>query len=101
MTMHGDLSRFTFDPAKAYSSVREQQGRLHTDADGNEQVDILLHDQRSTRMDVIGDSGAPADDAGMAVVSVGAGLRISTGRYYVNGLRCENRAPGASSIDFV
>ena len=52
--MHGDISRSTFDPKKAYSSVREQQGRLRVDADQNEFVDIFLHDQRAARAGIIG-----------------------------------------------
>ena len=41
--MKGDFTRLTFAPAKHYSSVRQQQGRVQLDADWNEQVDIQNH----------------------------------------------------------
>ncbi|HWB75183.1 MAG TPA: DUF6519 domain-containing protein [Nannocystaceae bacterium] len=98
--MNGDISRSTFDADKGYSSVREQQGRLRTDADHNEQVDIDLFDERTVRTDVIGDSGAPQGDAGMAITSTGPALHIGAGRYYVDGIRCENRPDSATFVDF-
>lgn len=98
--MHGDISRSTFDALKAYSSVRDQQGRHRMDADGNELVDILLHDERTVRADVIGRSGAPQDDAGMAIASTGAALTIGVGRYYVDGIRCEHRRATGTTTPF-
>jgi hypothetical protein len=99
--MNGDISRSTFDPRFGYSSVREQQGRLRTDADHNENVDILLHDERTTRIDVIGQSGAPVDDAGMAITSTGGDLEIGAGRFYVDGIRVEHRPDdGATTVPF-
>ena len=41
--MKGDFTRVTFDPAKHYSGVLEQQGRMQVDSDRNEMNDI--HDQ--------------------------------------------------------
>ena len=38
--MKGDFTRFSFDPAKHYSGVRMQQGRVQLDADWNEQQSI-------------------------------------------------------------
>src|SRR4051794_28936928 len=87
--MHGDITRVTFDPAKAYSSVRQQQGRVQTDADWNEDRDIALHDQRRTRVDVLGPSGAPVDDPGLEVTAAGTTLTVAEGRYYVDGIRVE------------
>lgn len=98
--MNGDISRSTFDASKAYSSVRDQQGRLRMDADHNELVDIVLHDERTTRTDIIGRSGAPQDDAGMAIASTGASLTIGVGRYYVDGIRCEHRRESGTVVDF-
>jgi hypothetical protein len=64
----GDFSRLTFDPAKHYSSVLMQQGRVQLDADWNEQVDIAAHRLRTLAMDTIGATGAPAGSSGFEIV---------------------------------
>lgn len=64
----GDFSRLTFDPAKHYSSVLMQQGRVQLDADWNEQVDIVAHRLRTQAMDMIGATGAPAGSSGFEIV---------------------------------
>lgn len=91
--MNGDLTRHTFDPAKRYSSVRHQQGRTVLDADLNEQRDIELHDERSTRIDVIGEHGVPVAAPGFELVPDGSDLQITAGRSYVDGIRLELDAP--------
>ena len=44
--MKGDFSRIRFNPAKQYTTVLEQQGRVALDADANEQcaIDINIRD---------------------------------------------------------
>ncbi len=87
-----DVSRDTFDPSKAYSAVRMQQGRLFSDADWNEQGDIARHAERASTRAMIGPSGFPEDDAGFAVM-LGAGdgaLLIGPGTGYIDGIRIEN-----------
>ena len=64
----GDFSRLTFDPAKHYSAVLMQQGRVQLDADWNEQVDIIAHRLRTQALDAIGPSGAPAGSSGFEIV---------------------------------
>jgi len=93
--MKGDFTRNTFKPAKHYSGVRLQQGRVQVDADWNEAVDILAHWDRTTRRDVIGPCGGPQGQAGFLIKVVGGELRIGKGRYYVDGLLVENEAPVA------
>ena len=39
--MRGDFTRDSFNPAKAYTRVLMQQGRVQLDADWNEQNSIL------------------------------------------------------------
>lgn len=106
--MHGDFSRWTFDPEQGYRSVLLQQGRVLLDADWNEQAEITArHDEVRTR-DVVGRTGGPAalgDEGGAAGFTVvdsdgqrpeevaWEDLRITSGRYYVDGLLCE-AAPG-------
>jgi hypothetical protein len=109
--MKGDFSRDTFDPANHFSRVLMQQGRVQLDADANEQASILLHYLQALAADLIGPHGGPLNGLGFEIVvdetTVPAAERarltdakvlplaqgdflIAPGRYYVNGLICEN-----------
>ncbi|HEY5712964.1 MAG TPA: DUF6519 domain-containing protein, partial [Allosphingosinicella sp.] len=85
--MSGDFTRNSYRPAKAYSAVRMQQGRLFTDADWNEQGDIAREALRGTSASVIGASGFPEDNAGFAIVPGSGGLIIVGGEAYLDGIR--------------
>ncbi|HJP92688.1 MAG TPA: DUF6519 domain-containing protein [Pyrinomonadaceae bacterium] len=113
----GDFSRDSFDPIKRFSRVLMQQGRVQLDSDWNEQSDILLHYLRSLAADLIGPHGG-SDQPGFALILTEAevdsltdangnalsaedrrrlkvslresGFLFSIGRYYVDGLLCEN-----------
>jgi len=110
--MKSDNSRNTFDPRKHFRSVRLQQGRVQIDADGNEENDIVSYRVETEALDVIGLCGAPLHYPGFHVVSALSELSteekslpgnaslpskfavpdflISAGRYYVDGILCEN-----------
>jgi hypothetical protein len=90
--MRGDFSRDTFDPVKRFSRVLQQQGRVHLDADTNEQTAIVLHYLRTLAADLIGPFAGPKGDGfGFEVDDVGAGgFAVGRGRYYVDGILCEN-----------
>lgn len=117
--MKSDNSRITFDPRKHYSGVRLQQGRVQIDADANEQSDIVNYRIETETGDVIGLCGAPMHYPAFHIVGTLAGLSaeerellgntrpetgtakiptgfqfpdflISAGRYYVDGISCEN-----------
>ncbi len=90
--MKGDFTRSTFRREKHYSSVRMQQGRVQLDSDWNEQMDIAAHRVETESRDVIGHCGGPLDGAGFAL-SNGADPTLSAGRYYVDGILCENEGP--------
>lgn len=92
--MSGDFSRDTFRPGGSRTFVRMQQGRLLTDADWNEQGDILSEAHRETTADVIGPSGFPEDEPGFALVPAGAGngIAIMPGEAYVDGIRVASPA---------
>lgn len=90
--MTSDYSRSTFNPRKHYNSVRMQQGRVQLDADWNEQADITAHQLRQRTRDVLGPSGAPVDAAGFALEVHEGQLTVGPGRYYVDGVLCENEA---------
>jgi hypothetical protein len=92
--MKGDISRETFDVAKHYSGVRMQQGRVQTDADWNEQEALQRRRAQIEARDVIGRCGAPEDNAGFAISIAGGALKIGAGRYYVDGILCENETDG-------
>ncbi|MCA1632196.1 MAG: DUF6519 domain-containing protein [Acidobacteria bacterium] len=135
--MAGDISRDTFDPAKHFSRVLMQQGRVLLDADWNEQTAIHLHYLRTLAADLIGPAAGPRDDCGFRIEAPnrfvgddetdtrdgefprrtrgeeilkdedGGGPRprprppveaprnflIGAGRYYVEGILCENDFP--------
>ena len=59
--MKGDFTRNTFDPAKHFSRVLMQQGRVTLDADQNEQAAIQLHYLRTLARDLIGPYAAPVE----------------------------------------
>ncbi|MEE4109666.1 MAG: DUF6519 domain-containing protein [Halieaceae bacterium] len=90
--MKGDFSRRTAGNAAArhYSGVLMQQGRLHTDADWNEQVEITLARSETALGDIVGDTGTPKGENGFRI-SAGAGsFRIGAGRYYLDGALLQN-----------
>lgn len=109
--MKADTTRATFKKTKHYNGVLMQQGRVQLDADWNEQIDITRHRVETETIDVVGRCGAPMHEAGFHIVAsandltaeektlpenqnppaVGVGdLLISGGRYYVDGILCEN-----------
>jgi len=100
--MKGDFTRDTFEPAKHFSRVLMQQGRVTLDADFNEQAAISLRYLRTLARDIIGPYAAPAgkdangDDLGGFKLTKldpdpDKGLfSISKGCYYVNGILVEN-----------
>ena len=88
--MKGDFSRVPFDPTKHYSGVLMQQGRVQTDADWNEQEAIQRRRTQVEARDVIGRCGAPKANAGFGIALTNGKLTIGAGRYYVDGILCEN-----------
>lgn len=88
--MKSDMSRVTFDRTRHYKRVPLQQGRVQTDADANEQQAIAVHRVETGAADLIGGCGGPLHDAGFRITPDGDDLRIGAGRYYVDGVLCEN-----------
>ena len=89
--MKGDFSRYTFDATKHYSAVFDQQGRVRTDADKHEEVEIESHLRESALRDIVGQSGAPEENPGFRLGRSPQGLLlIGAGHYYVDGILCEN-----------
>ena len=94
--MKGDFSRIRFNPGRHYTAVLDQQGRVSLDADTNEQVAIDDYLGRNESIDVIGAYGAPEHDPGFGITVSGDEILIGAGRYYVQGLACENTVDGLS-----
>ncbi|MBW3572512.1 MAG: DUF4815 domain-containing protein [Gemmatimonadetes bacterium] len=94
--MHADITRDTFDPARHFSRVLMQQGRVPLDADLNEQSSILLHYLRTLAADLLGPYAGPRENLGFRVAYTpqnGGTLELAAGRYYVHGLLCEIERP--------
>ena len=89
--MSGDHTRFTFDPAKGYSGVLKQQGRVSLDADFNEFEEILDRQSRAEMYDIVGQAVVPkTTQSGFQIQVNGAGkLTIGVGRAYVDGILTE------------
>src|SRR3954447_1113138 len=91
--MRGDFSRDSFNERAGFSGVLRLQGRVQLDADDNENQAILLHQLRTLAMDVIGKHGGPEGES-MGVENPSTAHKldfaITPGRYYVEGLLCEN-----------
>jgi Family of unknown function (DUF6519) len=99
--MKGDFTRVTFDPINHFTRVLTQQGRVQLDADANEQTAILLHYLQTLAADLIGPHGGPATSVhGFQILfdiknrhnNTLSDLTIGSGRYYVDGILCENDA---------
>ena len=91
--MKGDFSRLRFSPNKNYTSVLQQQGRVTLDADANEQCAINDYLRTTETIDVVGPVGGPVHDEGFKITVQGNTLEIGKGRYYVEGILCENPLP--------
>jgi hypothetical protein len=113
--MKGDFTRDTFDPARHFSRVLMQQGRVQLDADFNEQAAILLRYLRVLATDLLGPHAGPDSGAlGFEIVTKGSPINLAAiepdetrrgvlqaalnkgdlvigpGRYYVRGVLVEN-----------
>ena len=66
--MHGDFTRDTFNPAKNYSRVLMQQGRVTLDADWNEQTSIFHRYLRLLTRDIFGPQAGPLADLGFEII---------------------------------
>src|SRR5689334_3592398 len=109
--MKGDFSRNTFDARQHFTRVLMQQGRVQLDADWNEQAAILLHYMQALAEDLIGPYGGPTNNLGFGIQVSSSNLQedaqawlsnnklpeipagdflIDKGRYYVDGILCEN-----------
>ena len=98
--MRGDFSRITFDPARHFSGVLHQQGRVWLDSDWNEDVLGRLEASETELRDIVGGAGVPAPGSGF-VISAGVNpnaaddFQISAGHCYVDGILCRLEKPAS------
>src|SRR5215212_9249987 len=93
--MKGDFSLLEENNEKKYSRVLMQQGRVLVDRDWNEQSAILLHYLQTLAKDLIGEHGGPDNGFNLEFENKkdnkeNIDLIIRQGRYYVDGILCEN-----------
>lgn len=96
--MRGDFTRDTRERARraGIRSVLLQQGRPLLDADWNEQAGITAERADLLARHVIGQHGAPREEAGFAVSVAGSALVVGPGYLYAEGLALHNPA----SLDY-
>jgi hypothetical protein len=98
--MKGDFARVSFDPARHYSQVLQQQGRVLLDADWNEQAQIQLHLLRTLACDLVGPCWAAGSGFGITNTTTNADgtskplpltdWQLAPGHFYVDGILCVN-----------
>jgi hypothetical protein len=99
--MKTEISRDSHRPEKRYSGVYQQQGRMLTDADWNELVEILKERLNDALKDVVGNKagsmgGTPRHRALKVVDEAPEIFKIKPGHIYVDGV--EAQIPGDTTI---
>ncbi len=95
--MKTQISRDSHNPDEHYSGVYQQQGRMITDADWNELVEILKVRLDNALKDIVG-SGTPNGSSLHVKKGQDTPFIIKPGTVYVNGLRGEIK--GTKSFEF-
>lgn len=88
--MKGDFARVTFDPARHYSQVMQQQGRVLLEADWNEQANIQLFLLRTMIADLVGPCWAAGTGFAITTQTRLTDWQLSPGHFYVDGILCQN-----------
>lgn len=102
--MSTEISRDSHSADRRYSGVYQQQGRMLTDADWNELVDILKQRLNDALVDVVG--GVPGSGGGVPhhrqlklLGDLGSVFKIDPGHVYVEGVHAEIQ--GESTLSYV
>ncbi len=101
--MKTEISRDSHQPEKRYSGVYQQQGRMLTDADWNELVEILKDRLNDALKDVVGSresaiGGTPRHRALKVIEDNADTFKIHPGHVYVDGVAA--RIPGDADIAY-
>lgn len=90
--MATDVTRTSYDPARRYTGVVAQQGRVSLDAEANEQATITAEARQRELTEIIGPAGTP-DDGYALTGGSGFDLTIGPGTMYVGGVRVQLDGP--------
>ena len=97
-----DISRKTFDPRRHTAWTTTMQGRVATDAPGNENQAQRDRRVRALLADLAGRCGYPEILPDSFKVGIAGGeLTVAPGRYYVDGHLADNFGAGAAAFDTV
>ncbi len=101
--MKTEISRDSHQPEKRYSGVYQQQGRMLTDADWNELVEILKNRLNDALKDVVGCKeggigGVPRHRALKIINDATDTFKIQPGHIYVDGVAAQ--VPGDADIAY-
>ncbi|THB70776.1 MAG: hypothetical protein D6B28_08595 [Gammaproteobacteria bacterium] len=96
--MKTQISRNSYQEEKQYSGIYQQQGRMLTDADWNEFVDIVNGRLNQLAQAVIG-TGTPKD-GGLRIASQGTSYKLQPGTITVNGEVADLRSPDGDNEPF-
>ncbi|MCP4256658.1 MAG: hypothetical protein GY774_03915 [Planctomycetes bacterium] len=98
--MKTEISRDSHQPKKRYSGVYQQQGRMLTDADWNELVEILKERLNDALKDVVGNkAGSMGGTPRHRALKINDDLTIQPGHIYVDGIAAQ--IPGDTPIAYV
>ena len=95
--MKTQISRTSHNTKKHYSGVYQQQGRMITDADWNELVEVSKERIAQALNNIIG-SGVPRNSA-LQIFNDAGTNRIRPGHVYVNGMLAQLEAD-SDAVDF-
>ena len=88
--MKTEISRDSHQPDKRYTGVYQQQGRMLTDADWNELVEILKDRLKESLKDIVGNQAGslgatPRHRALQLIADVSESFRLKPGQIYIDG----------------
>ena len=81
--MATDVARLSFDPARHYTGVLQQQGRVTLEAEQNEQRIIDAEERRRELLEIVGPAGTPDNGYAVSSPAPGATSRSAPGTMYV------------------
>lgn len=90
--MHADITRDSFNGRRSCSRVLLQQGRPITDADWNEQVELLVHQTRDALKSVVGWHATSDCGFRFSIRAADKAFHLCRGHYLVDGIRVVNEA---------
>ena len=101
--MKTEISRDSHQPDKRYTGVYQQQGRMLTDADWNELVEILKDRLKESLKDIVGNQagsvGATPRHRALQLIADGSeSFRLQPGQIYIDGDYAT--LPGSSDIAY-